>query len=210
MRTRILTALVVCGVAVSGCAPPQDTQSAHSTTTEETYPFETWESPPKPTMIPLPSDRDYVEAFDQHDRTQQLYEICDSLSPEDLNAIGLEKTGETRRGSNPIIDCGIRELRPNDGIHGVFNFTADFVLFDYLHSLGLIINATFTGIDERIFFSHLPQGDEGDHCDAAISTPHGRISVTFTHTGKATPTKDELCWKAYETLEKLRTKGGFQ
>ncbi|GAA1474146.1 hypothetical protein P4N68_07625 [Corynebacterium felinum] len=210
MRTRILTALVACcGVAVSGCAPPQDTGAAHTTTTEETYPFETWESPPKPSMIPLPPDREYVEAFDKFDPNNTLYDLCDTLTPEELADIGLEKITSTIRESKPLIDCGMREVHTTDGIHGAFNVTTHFAQYSWLRDHGLIIDATFPGIDERIYFSNVPPFDTTDHCDAAISTPHGRITITFSHTGKATPTKDELCWKAYETLEKLRTKGNF-
>ncbi|MDO4761412.1 MAG: hypothetical protein Q4A31_05795, partial [Corynebacterium sp.] len=207
MRTRILTALVTCGVAVSGCAPPQEAdQAAHSTTTEETYPFETWESPPKPSMIPLPPDRDYVEAFDKDDPNNTLYDLCDTFTPEQLADIGLEKDTVTSRDSTPMIDCGMRELPPIEGVRGAFSVSTHFAEYSFLRDHGLIIDATFPGIDERIYFSNLPREDENIHCDAAISTPHGRISITFGHTGKAKATKDELCWKAYETLEKLRTK----
>ncbi|MDO4761414.1 MAG: hypothetical protein Q4A31_05805 [Corynebacterium sp.] len=210
MRTRILTALATCcAVTLSGCTPPQNTQSAHSTTTEETYPFETWESPPKPSMIPLPPDRDYVEAFDKDDPNNTLYDLCDTFTPEELAEIGLEKISPTSRDSSPFIDCGMSEVHTTDGIHGSFNVTTHFARYSWMRDHGLIIDATFPGIDERIYFSNLPQGDKNIHCDAAISTPHGRISITFGHTGRATPTKDELCWKAYEALEKLRTKGNF-
>ncbi|MDO4761413.1 MAG: DUF3558 family protein [Corynebacterium sp.] len=210
MRTRILTALVACGVAVSGCAPPQNTtEAAHTTTTEETYPFETWESPPKPSMIPLPPDREYVEAFDPLDRTQQLYEPCDGFAEVELAEIGLQRASETGRTSKPFIDCGMRETNPLDKRNGFFNVTADLVEFSWLRDSGLIIDATFPSIDERIYFSNLPQGNTNRHCAAAVSTSHGRISITYTYSGDGKPTKDELCWKAYETLEKLRTKGNF-
>ncbi|GAA1473958.1 hypothetical protein P4N68_06065 [Corynebacterium felinum] len=210
MRTRILTALATCcAVTLSGCTPPQDTQSAHSTTTEETYPFETWESPPKPSMIPLPPDREYVEAFDKFDPNNTLYDLCDTLTPEQLADIGFEKATVTSRDSSPFIDCGMRELPPVKGVDGFFNVSTHFARYSWMRDHGLIIDATFPGIDERIYFSNLPREDENIHCDAAISTKHGRISVTFGHTGKAKATKDELCWKAYEILEKLRTKGNF-
>ncbi|MDO4762697.1 MAG: hypothetical protein Q4A31_12320 [Corynebacterium sp.] len=210
MRTRILSALATCcAVILSSCTPPQDTQSARSTTTEETYPFETWESPPKPSMIPLPPNREYVEAFDKDAPNNTLYDLCDTFTPEELADIGLEKATVTSRDSSPFIDCGMREIHTTDGIHGPFNVSTHFVPYAWLREDGLIIDATFPGIDERIYFSNLPREDENKHCDAAISTKHGRITITFSHTGKATPTKDELCWKAYETLEKLRTKGNF-
>ncbi|GAA1475102.1 DUF3558 family protein [Corynebacterium felinum] len=210
MRTRIFTVLATCcAVTLSGCAPPQDTQSAHTTTTEETYPFETWESPPKPTMIPLPPDREYVEAFDKFDPNNTLYDLCDTLTPEQLADIGLEKDTVTNRESKPFIDCGMRETNLVDGQNGGFNVSTHFARYSWLRDHGLIIDATFPGIDERIYFSNLPQGNTNRHCDAAVSTSHGRISITYTYSGDGKPTKDELCWKAYETLEKLRTKGNF-
>ncbi|GAA1473882.1 DUF3558 family protein [Corynebacterium felinum] len=208
MRTRILTALVACGVAVSGCAPPQDTQSAHSTTTEETYPFETWESPPKPTMIPLPPDREYVEAFDIHDRSQTLYDPCDGLTTTQLAEIGLEKTGGTDRHSKPLIHCGMSEINHIDAANGTINVLVDFVMFEYLQSLDVVLDATFPQVDKRIYFSQIDP-DTARHCDASISTTHGRLNVTYSYGGDGKPTKDELCWKVYEILEKLRTKGNF-
>ncbi|MDO4761741.1 MAG: hypothetical protein Q4A31_07470, partial [Corynebacterium sp.] len=81
--------------------------------------------------------------------------------------------------------------------------------FEGIKSRGLMIDATFPDADDRVYFSHI-RSDTEDHCDAAISTQDGRLSVTYKHLGSDVLGKDVLCRRAFEVLQKLRVKGGYE
>ncbi|MDF5821901.1 hypothetical protein P4N68_12570, partial [Corynebacterium felinum] len=62
--------------------------------------------------------------------------------------------------------------------------------------------------DDRVYFNEI--GNEDKHCNAAVSTTHGRLSVVYTNIGGTPLGRDVLCRRAYEVLQKLRVKGGYE
>ncbi|MDF5820299.1 hypothetical protein P4N68_04260 [Corynebacterium felinum] len=72
-----------------------------------------------------------------------------------------------------------------------------------------MFEAAFSDADDQGHFSHI-RSDTEEYCDAAISTQDGRLSVTYNHSGRDVLGKDVLCRRAFEVLQKLRVKGGYE
>ncbi|MDO4762613.1 MAG: DUF3558 family protein [Corynebacterium sp.] len=210
LRTAFIPVLVATCVFTSGCADNSvstDAGGAASTVAPETQqpalPSETTQPASVSSMIPLPPDREYVEAFDPTDRTQKLYNPCDEFTAEDLAELGLEKFTRTHHDGS-LIDCGMQV--PHQ--FGVYNIDTHFVTFEGIKSRGLMIDATFPDADDRVYFSEI--GNHNNHCSAAVSTTHGRLSVVYTNAWEESLGRDELCRRAFEVLQKLRVKGGYE
>ncbi|MDF5821902.1 hypothetical protein P4N68_12575, partial [Corynebacterium felinum] len=102
LRTAFIPVLVAACVFTSGCADNSVSTDAGAASTvapetqQTALPSETTQPASVSLMIPLPPDREYVEAFDPMDRTQKLYNPCDEFTADDLAEIGLKKVGRTR------------------------------------------------------------------------------------------------------------------
>ncbi|MDR7355286.1 hypothetical protein CFELI_05050 [Corynebacterium felinum] len=209
LRTAFIPVLVAACVFTSGCADNSVSTDAGAASTvapetqQTALPSETTQPASVSLMIPLPPDREYVEAFDPMDRTQKLYNPCDEFTADDLAEIGLKKVGRTRHDGS-LIDCGMK----NPHQLGVYNIDTHFVTFEGIRSRGLMIDATFPDADDRVYFNEI--GNEDKHCNAAVSTTHGRLSVVYTNIGGTPLGRDVLCRRAYEVLQKLRVKGGYE
>ncbi|MDF5820300.1 DUF3558 family protein [Corynebacterium felinum] len=210
LRTAFIPVLVAACVFASGCADKtvSTDAGAASTVAPETQqpalPSETPQPASVSSMIPLPPDREYVEAFDPTDRTQKLYNPCDEFTAEDLTEMGLKKIVDTVYNGTSLIDCGMQV--PHQ--FGVYNIDTHFATFEGIKSRGLMIDATFPDADDRVYFNEI--GNEDKHCNAAVSTTHGRLSVVYTNAWEESLGRDELCRRAFEVLQKIRVKGGYK
>ncbi|MDR7354173.1 hypothetical protein CFELI_13865 [Corynebacterium felinum] len=207
-RTALLPLVISSALVVVGCSHSSTTQAASTTVASSLVPTPNPTVVPdiwyRPAMIPLPPDREYTEGFDPSNRTQKLYNPCDELTAEELAELELEKIGRTRTEST-LFDCGMEVL----GQDGGYNVTTHLATYAHIKERGLIIDATFPDVDDRVYFSHI-RHDTADHCDAAVSTENGRLSITYKYREKEPLPKDELCRRAYEVMQKLRVKGGYR
>ncbi|MDO4762528.1 MAG: hypothetical protein Q4A31_11455 [Corynebacterium sp.] len=96
LRTAFIPVLVAACLFASGCT---DNSVSTDAGAESTVVPETTQAASVSSMIPLPPDREYVEAFDPTDRTQKLYNPCDEFTAEDLAELGLKKwVGHVKMG----------------------------------------------------------------------------------------------------------------
>ncbi|WP_018296428.1 DUF3558 family protein [Corynebacterium lubricantis] len=204
MKSRILTMVLTCTFAITGC-----TSAANSTLDEEpTTSLSDDSVVPQSTTEEESAQAFHFESgvlpigdFNPEEVYPDVFNPCEEISAEEFAAIGYEVRGETQsRGQGSLLSCRIQNGTENDL---TILIEGSLAAFEDFEAQGEILS-THPETQLAGMVLYRSQQDDPASCRAAVPTYRGHLTVSVQKglTNKSVP---ELCTSATEILNTLHS-----
>lgn len=162
-----------------------------------------------PTTTPEPTPR-ALAVYDRDDPNFELLDLCNTLTPDQLKAIGLEpepfandfNTGAMARS------CGFFTLDKELDSGALLIYTDITNEETFLNRVNILPYTEWSEIEDGIYYSYL-DSDREDECARAIFTPQGRLAVSYGGETNAKLTREEACMKTGGFFDRVIQQSGI-